>query len=59
MLGQAKFDAVHFNNGLHGWGYTEDESAKALPDLVATIRMGAPGAKLIWAPSVTSSAALG
>jgi len=49
VLGQAKFDVVHFNNGLHGWGYTEDEYAQALPELVGAIRKGAPGAKLIWA----------
>jgi lysophospholipase L1-like esterase len=48
-LAEAKFDAVHFNNGLHGWGYTEDEYAAALPDLVAAVRKGAPGAKLLWA----------
>lgn len=49
VLGQATFDVVHFNNGMHGWGYTEDEYAKAIPDLVATIRKGAPAAKLVWA----------
>lgn len=49
VLGQAKFDVVHFNNGMHGWGYTEDEYAKAVPDLVATIRKAAPNAKLVWA----------
>ena len=49
VLGQAKFDVVHFNNGMHGWGYAEDEYAKAVPDLVATLRKGAPGAKLVWA----------
>ena len=49
MLSQTKFDVVHFNNGLHGFGYTEREYAAALPDLVAAIRKGAPGAKLIWA----------
>ncbi|QJW94275.1 SGNH/GDSL hydrolase family protein [Frigoriglobus tundricola] len=49
VIGQAKFDVVHFNNGLHGWGYTEEEYAKALPELVAALRKGAPGAKLIWA----------
>ena len=49
VLGQAKFDVVHFNNGMHGWGYTEGEYVKAIPDLVATIRKGAPGAKLVWA----------
>ena len=49
VLGQATFDVVHFNNGMHGWGYTEDEYAKAIPELVAAIRKGAPGAKLVWA----------
>ena len=49
VLGQATFDVVHFNNGMHGWGYTEDEYAKAVPDLVAAIRKAAPGAKLVWA----------
>ena len=43
VLGQATFDVVHFNNGMHGWGYTEDEYAKAVPDLVAAIRKAAPG----------------
>jgi hypothetical protein len=49
VLGQGKFDVVHFNNGMHGWGYTEDEYAKAIPDLVTAIRKAAPGAKLVWA----------
>ncbi|HVK09260.1 MAG TPA: SGNH/GDSL hydrolase family protein [Gemmataceae bacterium] len=49
VLGQAAFDVVHFNNGLHGWGYTEERYAAALPELLATLRKGAPGAKLIWA----------
>lgn len=49
ILGQTRFDLVHVNNGLHGWGYTEAEYAAALPELLKTIRAGAPGAKLIWA----------
>jgi lysophospholipase L1-like esterase len=49
VLGQAAFDVVHVNNGMHGWGYTEAEYAAALPELVATIRKGAPGAKVVWA----------
>lgn len=49
VLGQCRFDVVHFNNGLHGWGYSEEEYQKAFPDLVATIRKHAPQAKLIWA----------
>jgi lysophospholipase L1-like esterase len=49
VLGQTRFDVVHFNNGLHGWGYTDAEYAAALPDLVAAIRKGAPKARLAWA----------
>ena len=49
VLGQCHFDVVHFNNGLHGWGYSEEEYQKAFPELVATIRKHAPQAKLIWA----------
>ena len=49
VLDQCRFDVVHFNNGLHGWGYSEDEYQKHFPELVATIRKHAPKAKLIWA----------
>ncbi|MBA4192620.1 MAG: hypothetical protein C0467_32025 [Planctomycetaceae bacterium] len=49
VLGQATFDVVHFNNGMHGWGYTEEEYAKAIPELLATLRKNAPNAKLVWA----------
>jgi len=49
IMGQTKFDIVHFNNGLHGWGYTEEEYAAALPELLAAIRKSAPKAQLVWA----------
>jgi len=49
VLGQCRFDVVHFNNGLHGWGYSEEEYQGAFPELVATLRKHAPQAKLIWA----------
>ncbi len=49
VLGQCQFDVVHFNNGLHGWGYSEAEYQQHFPELVATIRKHAPKAKLIWA----------
>jgi lysophospholipase L1-like esterase len=49
VLDQCKFDVVHFNNGLHGFGYSEQEYEKNFPQLVATIRKHAPQAKLIWA----------
>jgi hypothetical protein len=47
MIG-VKFVLVHFNNGMHGWGYTEAQYADGLPPMIAAIRAGAPGAKLIW-----------
>ena len=49
VLDQCRFDVIHFNNGLHGWGYTDAEYEKSFPELLATIRKHAPKAKLIWA----------
>ncbi len=49
VLQQYPFDVVHFNNGLHGWGYTEEQYKTHFPELLATIKKHAPGAKLVWA----------
>ncbi|MEI6493477.1 MAG: SGNH/GDSL hydrolase family protein [Verrucomicrobiota bacterium] len=49
VLDANKFDVILFNNGMHGWEHPEDEYARALPVLIATIRKHAPSAKLIWA----------
>ena len=49
FLAETRFDVVHFNIGMHGWAYTEDEYRGNLPGVLAAIRQGAPGAKLIWA----------
>lgn len=49
FLGQARFDVVHLNIGMHGWEYSEAEYRKHLPALVKTVRKQAPGARLIWA----------
>ena len=49
VLRQIKFDVIHFNNGMHGHAYTEEEYAAAFPDLIATLRRHAPTAKLVWA----------
>lgn len=49
FLREIRFDVVHFNIGMHGWSYTEEEYRKGLPDLLSAIRRGAPSAKLIWA----------
>jgi hypothetical protein len=44
-----RFAVVHFNNGMHGWGYSEREYSAGLPAMVRALRQGAPGARLIWA----------
>jgi lysophospholipase L1-like esterase len=49
MLQEQAFDVIHFNNGMHGEGYSEEEYAAALPALLATLHRYAPNAKLIWA----------
>ena len=43
------FTVVHFNNGMHGWAYSEKEYTASFPGYVATLRKIAAGAHLIWA----------
>ncbi|WP_439628306.1 hypothetical protein [Gemmata sp.] len=49
--GRATFDVAHFNkrDARRGDTETEVEYAKAIPELVAAIRKGAPGAELVRA----------
>ena len=49
LLKQYQFAVIHFNNGLHGWGYTEEQYRDGLLRLVATLQEQAVDAKLIWA----------
>jgi len=49
MLKQYKFSVIHFNNGLHGWGYTEDQYRDGLANTVAAVKEHAGDAKFIWA----------
>lgn len=44
-----KWDIIHFNNGMHGWDYTEDEYKKAYPATISAIQKLAPGAKIVIA----------
>jgi hypothetical protein len=44
-----RFAVIHFNNGMHGWGYTEEAYAKGLPELVKALQAKSSGAKLVWA----------
>ena len=45
-----RFSVVHFNNGMHGWGYTEEQYKAAFPQFLRTVHalVDKPGA-LIWA----------
>ena len=49
VLRQNKFAVIHFNNGMHGWDYTEEEYGRAFPQLLALCKQLAPQARLIWA----------
>jgi hypothetical protein len=49
MLTQYKFSVIHFNNGLQGWGYTEDQYRDGLSKTVVAVKEDAGDAKLIWA----------
>ncbi|NLX96111.1 MAG: SGNH/GDSL hydrolase family protein [Rhodopirellula sp.] len=49
LLKQYRFAVIHFNNGLHGWGYTEEQYRDGLVRLLETFEKHAAGAKLIWA----------
>lgn len=49
ILREHTFDIIHFNNGMHGDGYSETAYAAALPELLAVLRKQAPRARLIFA----------
>jgi lysophospholipase L1-like esterase len=51
VLKNYRFDVIHFNNGLHGKGYSEEEYARYFPQFVRSIQANARGAKLIWTSS--------
>ncbi|MDB6017206.1 MAG: hypothetical protein JWR19_1695 [Pedosphaera sp.] len=53
VLDNAKFDVIHFNNGMHGWQHAETEYRNAFPQFLAAIKSHAPGAKLIWATTTS------
>lgn len=49
MLGQYEYGVIHFNHGLHGWDYTEEQYAAAFDKLLAVLRAEGRGARLVWA----------
>ncbi len=51
VLKQYDYEVVHFNNGLHGWGYSEEQYRQGLQHFLQVLRSKAPNAQLIWAQS--------
>lgn len=49
LLKQYKFSVIHFNNGLHGWGYSEEQYRDGLLKTVQAVQELAGDARLIWA----------
>jgi len=45
----SQFAVIHFNNGMHGWGYMEQQYGEGLPAFVIAVRKLSPSATLIWA----------
>ncbi|WP_213804649.1 SGNH/GDSL hydrolase family protein [Granulicella sp. dw_53] len=43
------FKVVHFNNGMHGWTYSEPEYRAAFPSLLAALHSIASAASFVWA----------
>jgi hypothetical protein len=46
-----RYEVVHFNNGLHGWSFTEEDYASSFPAFFEHLRKLAKNAALIWANS--------
>lgn len=45
-----RFRVVHFNNGMHGWAYTEDQYRAQFPTFLRAVRsLTEEGGALIWA----------
>lgn len=49
LLDDYSFAVIHFNNGLHGWGYDETSYAKGLNRVWSFIAERCPRSRLIWA----------
>jgi hypothetical protein len=49
IMEAVSFQVVHFNNGMHGWTYSEADYQVAFPSFLAALHAMAPGASFIWA----------
>jgi len=43
------FQVVHFNNGMHGWTYSEADFRAAFPSFLSELHTIAPNASFVWA----------
>jgi hypothetical protein len=43
------FRVIHFNNGMHGWDYSDPAFAAGLPRMIRELRKESRGSRLIWA----------
>ncbi len=43
-----RFEVIHFNNGMHGWNYSESEYKGGFPQYLKAIKHLAPRAVYIW-----------
>ena len=50
-LDEAKYDVIHFNNGLHSCDTPDADYEKSYRAALSLIREKQPGAKLVWATS--------
>ena len=51
VLKYHRFDVIQFNNGLHGYGYSEETYEQYFPKYLKLIKKYQPQAKLIWVTS--------
>lgn len=51
LLRHYQFAAIHFNSGLHGWGYSEPQYAAALEKTVQHVRKLQPKARIVLVTS--------
>lgn len=48
LLERYPFAVIHVNNGLHGYGYTEEQYKQGIEQLLDLLKQKAPKARLVW-----------
>lgn len=55
MFNHYNYDAVHFNNGLHGFGYSEEQYEQGYRKALEMVREKAPNARIVVALSTPTN----